>query len=204
MRRRAGRTRQHASTRSRILDGAARAVARHGLAKLGMDDVSHSAAVSRGTLYRYFGSRAVLLRDLAQHEGHLLQQRVAEAVRAAAPGAERLRVALEHASQHAREHPALRRIVDTDPAFVMRSIRTEFPAIRALMSRLMGPLVRETTPVRRGVATPDQLVDWLTRLMISAFLFPDPEPEAMTRGLLAVYRLLTEPDRARPRRRRRP
>ena len=44
-------------TRERILDGAMAAIARHGLSKLGMSDVSHSAGVSRGTLYRYFPSR---------------------------------------------------------------------------------------------------------------------------------------------------
>jgi hypothetical protein len=34
------------------------------------------------------------------------------------------------------------------------------------------------------------MVDWLTRVMISAVLLPDPEPERMARGLTAVYRLL--------------
>src|SRR5262245_35161324 len=57
-----------AATRERILDGAARALARHGLAKLGMQDVSQQAAVSRGTLYRYFPNRDDLLTTLARHE----------------------------------------------------------------------------------------------------------------------------------------
>ena len=64
-------------TRERILDGAMAAIARHGLAKLGMSDVSVSAGVSRGTLYRYFPSREELLRDLAVFE------------RAALPGSRR-------------------------------------------------------------------------------------------------------------------
>jgi hypothetical protein len=111
---------------------------------------------------------------------------------AAAPtGAERLHVALQHAAQLAREHPVLRRLVDTDPAHVLRSLRERYPAIRAMIHELMTPLLGDTAAVLGGAATPAQLSDWLTRLMISAFLFPDPEPGALTEGLTAVYRMLT-------------
>jgi hypothetical protein len=37
----------------------------------------------------------------------------------------------------------------------------------------------------------EQLADWLSRFMISAVLFPDPNPDEMARRLTAVYRLLT-------------
>jgi AcrR family transcriptional regulator len=178
------------STRERILEGAADAAARHGLAKLGMRDVSVSAAVSRGTVYRYFPNRRALLRALARHEGRRFQERVAEAIRGAPPE-DRVRVALEHATRHAREHPVLRRIVDTDPAFVLQALRREYPAIRATIHELLTPLLRDTEPVRRGVVSEEQLVDWLTRVMVSAFLLPDPSPDDMIRGLTAIYRLLT-------------
>ena len=52
-------------TRARILEGAATAVARHGLAKLDMSDVSAISGVSRGTLYRYFPNRDALLAEYA-------------------------------------------------------------------------------------------------------------------------------------------
>jgi AcrR family transcriptional regulator len=194
-------------TRARILAGAAAAVARHGLAKLGMEDVSRSAAVSRGTVYRYFPNRDRLLATLARHEGQRFQEQVAAAVERAPAGPERLRVALLHATQHAREHPVLRRILETDPAFVLEAIRAEFPTIRDLLSRLLAPLLRETRLVRAGIASTEQLVDWLARVMISAFLFPDPDPAEMARSLTAVYRLLTledeRPARRGARRRRR-
>jgi AcrR family transcriptional regulator len=61
--------RMHAEiTRERILDGAVQAVALHGLSKLGMSDVSRSAGVARGTVYRYFASRDELLNALAARE----------------------------------------------------------------------------------------------------------------------------------------
>jgi hypothetical protein len=68
----------------------------------------------------------------------------------------------------------------------------------------VAPLLGATQPVRRGVATTEQLVDWLTRMMISTYLFPDPDPAAMTRGLAAVYRMLTGAAARPPRRARAP
>jgi AcrR family transcriptional regulator len=178
------------ATRERILDAAARAVARHGVQKLGMADVSADAAVSRGTLYRYFPTREELLRTLAAHEGERFRERVATAVREAS-GAERLLVALRFAAEHAREHPVLQRILETDPAFVLQALRQQYPALRALIAELFAPLLRDTRPAAAGIATTEQLVDWLTRLLVSAYLFPDPEPAAMGQALTAVYRMLT-------------
>ncbi|MEO8605736.1 MAG: helix-turn-helix domain-containing protein [bacterium] len=180
-------------TRQRILDGAMLAVARHGLAKLGMSDVSLQAGVSRGTLYRYFPSRDELLQDLAAFETLRFQQRVGEALAAAPAGAARLEAALQHVARYVREHPAILRIIETEPAFVLAYLRGEFPALRATTGKFLAPLLADTEPVRAGLATTAQLVDWMTRVMISAVLFPDPDPDGMARSLTAVYRLLTGP-----------
>jgi AcrR family transcriptional regulator len=186
----------NARTRERILDGAMSAIARHGLAKLGMSDVSHQAGVSRGTLYRYFPSREELLQHLAAFESLRFQQRVREAVAAAPAGASRLQVALQHVTRYVREHPAILRILETEPAFVLAYLREQFPALRATTGAFLAPLLAETRPVRDGLATTEQLVDWMTRVMISAVLFPDPDPDGMAHGLTAVYRLLTGPPAA--------
>jgi AcrR family transcriptional regulator len=186
-------------TRARILDGASRAIAHHGLSKLGMSDVSAHAGVSRGTLYRYFPNRDELLRDLAAFETERFQQRVGEALRTAPRGA-RLRVALQHVTRYAGEHPAIQRLIENEPAFVLRYLREQFPALRAATAALLAPLLAETRPVRHGAATTAQLIDWLTRMMISAVLFCDPDPDGMARGLTAVYALLVEPPPPRARR----
>lgn len=183
----------HARTRARILEGAMVAIARHGLSKLGMSDVSESAGVSRGTLYRYFPSRDELLQHLAAFESARFQQRVGEALRVAPAGPERLEVALQHVTRYVREHPAIQRVLETEPAFVLRHLREQFPALCVTTGALLRPLLGDTRPVRHGVASPEQLVDWLTRMMISAVLFPDPNPDRMAHDLTAVYRLLTEP-----------
>lgn len=191
-------------TRERILDGAMAAIARHGLSKLGMSDVSLSAGVSRGTLYRYFPSRDDLLRSLAAYESERFQRQVNAVLREPAAGAPRLEVALQLVTRYVREHPAIQRVIETEPAFVLAYLRSEFPSLRAVVGSFVAPLLAQTAPVRQGLATTEQLTDWMTRVMISAVLFPDPDPDRMARGLTAVYRLLAgaPAPRARARRRR--
>jgi hypothetical protein len=108
-------------------------------------------------------------------------------------------VALQHVTRYVREHPVIQRVIDTEPAFVLRHLREQFPTLCATTGALLAPLLAETRPVRDGAATPEQLVDWLTRMMISAVLFPDPDPDRMARSLTAVYRLLIGPAPARQR-----
>jgi AcrR family transcriptional regulator len=177
-------------TRERILNGAIRAVARHGLSKLDMGDVSVSAGVSRGTLYRYFENRDALLDAVSIQEARRFWERCVEALEAAPEGEARIRLLLEHANRHVREHRALQRMLETDPALVLRAVQREFPTIRGELSRLIAPLLAATPAVAGGTVRVDQCVDWLTRLMISAFLIPDPHPDDMTDGITAVFRLL--------------
>jgi len=189
-------------TRERILAGAAEAVARHGLSKVDMHDVSVASGVSRPTVYRYFPSRNDLLAQLAHHEGLRFQQRMLEAVERAPSGPERVLLVLQHATQHVREHPALQRILETDPGFVLAGLRREFPNVKAQLAKVLAAALADTEMVRRGVVTADQLVDWMVRLMVSAFLLPDPHPNQMAEGLTAVYKTVNAKlQRATPRRR---
>jgi phosphoglycolate phosphatase len=56
-----------------------------------------------------------------------------------------------------------------------------------------GPSLEDTEAVRSGAVTSRQMVDWMTRFLVSMYLFEDPEPEQTLRGLTAMYRLLAEP-----------
>ncbi len=91
-----------------------------------MRDVSESAGVSRGTLYRYFPTRDDLLTGLVQEEVRRFRERVSAALEDPSGGEERIRVVLEQAMQHIREHAALQRMLETDPAFLLRSLRAQF------------------------------------------------------------------------------
>jgi AcrR family transcriptional regulator len=180
-------------TRDRILDGATDAIARHGLAKLEMRDVSVASGVSRGTVYRYFPSRHALLAELSAREGLRFKQEMLEAIESAPPGPERLLVALQHAVRRVRGHPILQRLLETDPALVLRALRAQFPQIKADFHHLLAPLLGDLALVRQGAVDGDQLVDWMMRLMVSAFLLPPSCPDEMIEGLTAVYRVLVAP-----------
>jgi AcrR family transcriptional regulator len=172
-------------TRQRILEGAVRAVARHGLAKLDMADVSESAGVSRGTLYRYFAGREALLAELSVHEALRFWRGCLDAL-AEAPARARVEVLLLQATRRVHEHGALRRILETDPALALRAVREQFPRIRGQLERLLAPQLASARWVREGVVSAEELADWITRLMVSAFLVPAERPEALARGLNAI------------------
>jgi AcrR family transcriptional regulator len=178
-------------TTDRILDGAMEAVARHGVGKLEMSDVGALAGLSRATVYRYFPNRDALVAELTRREALRFKQEMLAAIAQAPPGPARILVALEHATRQVGEHPVLQRLLETDPALVLRSLRKRFSSIKAEFGRLLAPLLDQTHLVRRGVVTNDQLVDWMLRLMVSAFLLPELRPNQMARGLTAVYRMLT-------------
>ena len=182
-------------TRARILDGAAAAVARHGLAKLDMSDVSESAGVSRGTLYRYFHGRDELLAALSVHESLRFWEHCIEGLREAPTSEERIRLLLLRATRQVGEHPALQRLLETDPAFVLGAVQRHFPTIREQLRDVLAPHLEATALVEGGIVELDQLVDWLTRLLITVFLIPGPGDSA-DRGLEALFRLLTAPREA--------
>lgn len=178
-------------TRERILDGAAAAVTLHGLAKLDMGDVSRTSGLSRGTVYRYFPNRDALLRQLAHREGTRFRQRLLDAMEQAPAGPERILIALEHATRHVHEHRMLQRILETDPALVLRELRAQFAGIKGELRPALAPMLEKLEPVRRGAAGVDDLIDWMTRLMLSAYLLPAAHPDEMAGKLTAVFRALT-------------
>jgi AcrR family transcriptional regulator len=177
-------------TEDRLLEGALRAVARHGLAKVGMSDVSAQAGVSKGTAYRYFPDTEAVLRALARREAERFERQVWEALEQAPPGEERLRVALDYVDRLAREHPLVRRLPETDPGVVLTGLRERFADIRHTFQRLLGPLLAETELVRSGVVSADRLASWTARMLISLFLFPDGDSDRTTEDLRTVYRIM--------------
>ena len=177
-------------TEERLLEGAMRAVARHGLAKLSMRDVSRYAGVSRATAYRYFPDTEAVLRALGRREAQRFEQQVWEALEKAPPGRERLAVVLDFVDRLAREHPLIQRLPETDPGLVLTSLRERFPEIRAAIARLLGPALAETELVRSGALDAERLAGWAARVLISLFLFPEPPSRRAPEDLAALFELL--------------
>jgi hypothetical protein len=73
--------------------------------------------------------------------------------------------------------PALQRLLEDEPGFVLGYLRQQLPFLRRAMQRSIGPMLEQSIPVRRG-ATPAQLVDVLLPVLVSNFVVPDRDPEA--------------------------
>jgi AcrR family transcriptional regulator len=177
-------------TEERLLAATLQAVARHGLAKLAMADVSAYAGVSKGTAYRYFPDTEAVLRALGRREAERFERQVWEAIERAPRGEERLRVALDYVERLGREHPLIQRLPETDPGVVLTSLRERFADIRDAFQRLFGPLLEDTALVRSGLVRADQLAGWTARMLISLFLFPEPESDRTTEDMRTVYRMM--------------
>jgi AcrR family transcriptional regulator len=175
-------------TRQRILGGALRAIARHGLAKMGMSDVSDAAGVSRGTLYRYFPTREALLEDLAVYVQEKLVADLAVALAGRGAVERRLLTSIRYVTTQVANDPAIRRLIETEPAFVLAYARERRPAIRALVDRLLGPLVGVASRRKVDSGLRRDVGEWLARALVSAVLFPDPDGDALARSL---HRVLT-------------
>lgn len=188
-----------ATTSDRILEGALRALGRHGFDKLGMSNVSRSAGVSRGTLYRYFPTKEDLLVALAKYEQARFNTGLETALAAAGGGEGRLNAMLDYVFRYLREHPALHRLLDDEPGFVLDYIRQQLPFLRRAMQRSIGSVLDQSAPVRAGSATPAQVVDVLLHVLVSNFVVPDRDPDALARAMKAIVGL--PPERKRRSRR---
>jgi AcrR family transcriptional regulator len=178
------------ATHERILDGAMRAVAQHGLAALAMRDIGRAAGVARGTVYRYFPNREALLDELMRREGARFIQHWRSKLAEAPEGEARLLVAFAYPARFMRDLPMLQKLIVTDAEYVLRAIRDNQAVIHATVAELMGPILADNDLVKRGVMSIDQVTDWMVRMMVSLLLFPTSDPEGVAGGLTATHRAL--------------
>jgi len=105
--------------RERAVAATLTCIARHGLAKLTVDDVAREAACGRATLYREFGSKRALVATVVGLEA----ERVVAALRDAATAAETLEDAvvavLVTAATEVDSHAALRFVAAFEPELLL-------------------------------------------------------------------------------------
>jgi len=87
-------------SRRRILDAAREVFFRDGFMAANLDEVAQKAGVAKGTLYRYFDSKAELYVAVLAHNGEIFKQRMRETVSGAAAPSDRIR----HASKFYFDH----------------------------------------------------------------------------------------------------
>jgi AcrR family transcriptional regulator len=99
-------------TRAAVLDGAVRAVEKHGVRKTTMADIAMLAGVAKGTLYNHFRTKEAVLAAAVDAGVRSL------ADECAAVAGDSLAEALSLAADRIRTHPSLRRVAAEEPAAV--------------------------------------------------------------------------------------
>jgi AcrR family transcriptional regulator len=160
------------TTRARIVEGAARCVARWGLAKTTIDDIGRESDCSRATVYRYFpgGKDAILLAIGAYEEGRLFSG-LAPRLDEAATLEDALTVALTGAATFLAENEVLAYLTVHEPQVLLPHIA--FDRIAPLLYRTHAFLAPH---LERFVdeAEVRGITEWGTRLVLSYWLEPSP------------------------------
>lgn len=165
-------------TRDRILEGALKAVSSRGVRRLAMTDVSESAHVARGTVYRYFETREILLDALMEREVGRFLDGLRESLTRSPETVEAMRSGTRYIVGYVREHPALRNMLLLEPDLVLDTLRRAMPILRARTYELFTD---GHSTIASELGVPGEaaafVADLLLRVVISEYLIPDPEPE---------------------------
>ena len=169
---------------ARVVEGALRAIARFGLAKLTVDDVAREAGISRATLYRYFPGRGAVLAAVVRSETERLQRGLDEALGETTTLAEALTAVSGFGARAFAGHEALQHLLATEPGAVLPHLCFSgadtlltvcADRIRPHLCRFMGPLEARRTG------------EWLARIVLSYGLAPPPDG-AIEGAVLGVVR----------------
>lgn len=186
------------SPERRILDAAARCVARWGVAKTTLEDVAAEARCSRATVYRLFpGGRDRLLDAMVASELARFFDGLAAAVAPVGDDLEELLVVgIVHAARAIVGHEALQFVLAHEPEIVLPQV--SFGAMDAVLS-LVGTIVAPWLEPHVGPSSAPRAAEWLARIVISYAASPtsdlDVTDEESVRRLVRSFVLpgLTAP-----------
>ena len=162
-------------TRAAVLDGAARAIEKHGSRRATMSDIASFAGVAKGTLYNHFRTKdAVYSAALDTGVKSLAEECLVVA-------AEDLADALSLAAERLSTVPALRRIASDEPAVLaaLTSIGEgrEWDSVRASV---------RATLAAAGRAATEPAVDVVLRWLVSYVGNPGRDVEAQAQLVAAA------------------
>jgi AcrR family transcriptional regulator len=173
-------------TVGRILDAAVTTLARRGVCKLSMSEVSAEAGISRGTLYHYFDNKEELLRAIAQHVEGVFEKAVVTAVNKCPELDVRLQVVIEAMTEVGGTHPEALQVLAIEPAFGIDFLQQAFPQFVAILEQLLTPALELTPAVRTMGLTSRQLSEMILRIVMSAYLIPTNDLADVSRAIVAL------------------
>ena len=154
-----------------------------------MQDVSDHAGVSRGTIYRYFSTKEDLLDALVSYERNRYERGLEQAIRDVDAGEARVAATIDFAFRYFADHPVGSRLFESEPSFVLGYVRDQLPGLRDALGASLEPDLRAASFVRQGLLTVEQFAELLIRLLLSMFLVPADNPEAVRDALRTMVEL---------------
>ena len=164
-------------TRTALLDGAVRAIEKHGARRTTMADIAMLAGVAKGTLYNHFRTKEAVYSATAA----AALQSLADECRAVA--ADDLGEALALAAERIGSHPALRRIAAEEPAVLAGLVAIAETAVwdsaRAAIAEVLAAA---------GISGGAVEVDLVLRWLVSFVATPGRDVEAQAAAIAAAVR----------------
>lgn len=175
----------YGSTEERILSAALRLVGRRGVKRLGMQEVSEAAGVSRGTLYRYFPSKDHLLAAVANYDERKFTDGLATSLESVEDPTERIQTLVAFAFDYIRMHPA-RSLFESEPEFVLGYLVEHLPKLRGALLAQLGDALDTVPAVASGSLSREQLADIIVRLFASSWIIPEPDDRALVQSINGI------------------
>jgi AcrR family transcriptional regulator len=154
--------------RDQILDAANDCFAQLGIQRTSVQDVARMARVSRGTIYRYFADRDVLIDAAIEHGAQGFYREVAKAMAKKSTLAEQLGAMAETHAKILLDHRTRNRLMADDAELMRHMIADGDTAVRRT-TKFLEPYVRDAQ--KRGeVGTGVDVTaasEWLARIIYS-------------------------------------
>ena len=180
--------REFSPTEARILVAALALIGRRGVRRLGMQEISEAAGVSRATLYRYFPSKEHVLLAAADYDELRFQAGLDDAMAAAHGPEERIAAFMSYSFAFIRSHSA-RSLFESEPGFVMSYLLAHLPSLREEMLVRLGPALDSVPVVQRGDLDREQLADLVVRLFASSWIIPEPDDDSLVESLTQILQM---------------
>lgn len=173
----------------RILDAARRLILQTGARRLSLTEVAKLAGVARPTLYRYFATKDDLIDALGKQERGRFNAAMREAL-SGTSGVSRLDAAIDVVSAFLDDQPP-RHLIDLEPGFVNEQMARVLPMVVAAFIGVLDQSVY--LDGLTSAVTPADLAGAMSRVALSHYIFPDPDPAAARRHLRAAAGLSADP-----------
>jgi AcrR family transcriptional regulator len=155
----------------KILDGTLRAIAHVGTRRLSMSDISDQSGVSRGTLYRYFGSKEEVLAAVSEYICRSFERGIADAGEKFEEPMERFRAVMRFYAHFTIERSP-ERIFEVEPIFHLEFLRTHFERHKAAVAMALGPCIDYVEGLIGVAIDRDVFAGTLVRLQLSTLIVP--------------------------------